>query len=1328
MYTNDLLERMDMAALADLARQQQIDPVQKSKAELIALILQAQQSIDASGFVGDLGTDSSGFVTTDKQSGTLPIDHFTGDGSGFVGADTGDGSGFIQEQDGSGFIGGDTGDGSGFIQDKNDPLGTSSGTDILGSSAIAKSRRHNLGPGDRIELGGTTYTLTAILSQDSGEAVIYKVQAGSEERVLKLYFEQTQQEREPNREALSRIREIRDRDILTLHDFGVGADKYQGRYCYEISDLARGGTLFDVPDYRAKYTPAFVEQHLIPEIYRGLRILHQNKIFHGDIKPQNIFYLDEAQTDLVIGDYGSAKTFDHDSGKTVDLADTLIATRFYMAPEQGQGIVSEKNDYYSFGMVLLHLLYPEQFAQDDNPRKGDRHKHKSITLKRFQGEPIVQYDPAYKRINDLIAGLTLERHENRWGASEVGRWLRGEYVPVAYTGTAAQPIKLGYATVRTPEDLIAVIEGEPNRWYGDLITDSDGYKALIGWYTSISNLSQKKVFEGMIQACKPEGALYVKEAILRYFQPELPARLGQTSYTLAESQDLRGEIRRYFADLDSVWKKSDLSTMRFALFQFEFALRQALPTVDAESRDLGERVLQSMAKQVEVTYSNDFSTYRTQVYQGIPTDAKKTELGYGRLLRIFYALNRPRFFRDLDNREYSNLEEVGLFFARNPKLYDQPILRLERAFFLNSVQRSDLARRDLQDFLFDIFQQRTQTQIQLQKLVVDKDRKYLFNYAYRKSLTAFFQQQKINPPFGEGNFSNAVQEVKKGPFELPQKAFDRFLEGIQQQHKIPREVIPAADLAAFQRKFLWSALRGHAGHGLSEWYASLVLLLPFALWGGLLLLGDNTGRSLLMQYFEASRLNDYVSDGEAYGHLVAGMYLVPIIWALAYLLALVPKLWAGPRLQLAGQRGNNTPRLMSIGGNDGFLALLWLLALPVVFYLANFMLELLAMVLCLLLGQRLLRWRRKAQSGKGISKWQIVIVSFMVFAGARIALEALQFQSEGGINWEQAPRGRGFIDLAYLVLAGLIFFLPPLAVQLPGAHNRPRFFIKLGAWVLLLLLWAQMSIRIGGWQKQNWFRQSFQLENLLDFSFVGTPDEPEPPAYVADTYLARITDNYAAINLRAGRGNSYQVLDQVPRGEEFLVQTHPSGWHLITRRNGMRGYMYKNMIDLSRQAVQEDLTGFPAYSTDDPQYIPTTQTEPEPPREQPRTQPREQPQPQPRRQDPAPSGERIAPRDPSRMTERELKGFLQQELTEIANPALTREDRRARSDALLPYFVSTQTPVTVQLSSGRPTANYGIQAYLVQLRITGRHLIYVESIKTEGGKVSALAVRAERRP
>ncbi|MCB0836607.1 MAG: protein kinase, partial [Bacteroidetes bacterium] len=403
--------------------------------------------------------DNSGFVTSrDDNSGFVTSKENNSDNSGFV-TNQDDNSGFVtNNDDGSSFVNPDD-NASGFITEEDQHSsfqsvddGGSSFVEESGSGAENKGKGssqrtvHQLGVGDSVQLNGKTYQILRIISSNSREAVIYQVKNDQGKILaLKLYHEHRNKRHEPNTTALFRISEIDDPDILKLYDFGTEDKKYQGKYCFEISDFAFGGNLLDTPNFKEIYSPRFLEEVVVDEIFKGIKKLHDKKIFHCDLKPQNIFFLKDNHSDLVIGDYGSSKTFEEGSEDQAKQFGTVIATHAYMPPEQGKGIISEKVDYYAFGMILLHLLYPEHFAQADNFAKTDTKKVSEIVEKQYAQKPIIEFNPQYGRLNELIGGLTLFMPQNRWGREEVEKWLRKEPVTVRYQGESLiNPINVNY--------------------------------------------------------------------------------------------------------------------------------------------------------------------------------------------------------------------------------------------------------------------------------------------------------------------------------------------------------------------------------------------------------------------------------------------------------------------------------------------------------------------------------------------------------------------------------------------------------------------------------------------------------------------------------------------------------------------------------------------------------------------------------------------------------------------------------------------------------------------------------------------------------------------
>ncbi|MCD4794504.1 MAG: SUMF1/EgtB/PvdO family nonheme iron enzyme [Bacteroidales bacterium] len=451
-----------------------------------------------------------------------------------------------------------------------------------------KSSVHNLKAGDNIILNNKEYKIIEVISESTGEAVIYKIE-NAEKNILslKLYFEFHDSENEPNTEALSRIKNIKDIDILRLYDFGTGINKYKGKYCFEISDFAHGHDLLKVENLKEKYKPDFIEKELISQIFKGILRLHENRIYHCDLKPQNVFYLDKEQIEIVIGDYGSAKTFEFDAEKKSRKTTTVKGTDFYLPPEQARGFISEKNDYYSFGMILLHLFYPEKILLNESEPKSLSHsKLKQIIERQFEAKPIIDYNPKYKRINSLIEGLTLVDFNLRWGKEQVEQWIKGEQINVIYKKStlyssdakiqADKRLIFGKHTINTVYDLRDYILNVPN-WYNDLIEDKDNRSDFTDWMLNLydGDKGKRSAFNRIVRHYSQEGVDIVADAIIRFFIPGHPVFFGLKMFDFNESPDLMKTTALAFSHLIfNLLESSSDNDIKLYLFRYEFALRQ----------------------------------------------------------------------------------------------------------------------------------------------------------------------------------------------------------------------------------------------------------------------------------------------------------------------------------------------------------------------------------------------------------------------------------------------------------------------------------------------------------------------------------------------------------------------------------------------------------------------------------------------------------------------------------------------------------------------------------------------------------------------------------
>ncbi len=652
-----------------------------------------------------------------------------------------------------------------------------------------KSRISGIVIGDRVLLKGKEYLIVEIISEGTGEANIFKIEDSTKNMyALKLYFEFNDPKDEPNYDSLDRIKNITDPDILRLHDFGVGVDKYLGKHCFEISDFAKGGNLFSVNNFKEKYTPEFIEEHVVKEIYLGIKKLHENKIYHCDLKPQNVFYLDKNQTDMVIGDYGSAKAYDLETEKELRRSSTVKGTDAYLSPEQARGIISEKNDYYSLGMILLHLLYPDQLTKENNTQQIDKNKFEKIVERQYNSQPVVDFNPSYKRLNNLIEGLTLINHINRFGKNEVEKWLNGEEVEVKYKATetdSVQPVKLGYATIKTKKDFIQIIETS-STWWEDLFEDVDTYFALKAWIGSYQDVSSRKIFDEMIHYYKPLGKEYVKESAIRYFDPEREIRIDMHSFNFFTTENVIDEVERYISKLDEIWKITSFEKVRFYLFQMEFSLKQLSLTMDGQNLVLVNSIIEKIFSAFGCI-PESFDSRKTQIQDEF--FVKNQKESYYKLIKLFYCFNPERSYKDLKNNEITSLQGIALSYLRDKNLYDHPLISIERKLFLEKNNKSDLIGLQYKDFIFSLLNDKTNYSFEFHSLVWINEFSYKINYKYSISLSNFIQKSGIQADSLVSMIKSDSIEFKMKLIPSKKTILKSFINELTKKHNIKSKLI-----------------------------------------------------------------------------------------------------------------------------------------------------------------------------------------------------------------------------------------------------------------------------------------------------------------------------------------------------------------------------------------------------------------------------------------------------------------------------------------------------------------------------------------------------------
>lgn len=138
---------------------------------------------------------------------------------------------------------------------------------------------------------------------------------------------------------------------------------------YMVMELINGCTLKEYQATHASISPR-VASKIVLEAAIALKYLHDKKITHLDIKPDNIMVTNDLSR-IVLIDFGLSRQFSDDGSS--DSQVLTAVSKGYAAPEQYYGITrfSPESDIYSLGATLYKLVTgvtpPEPHIIAENP-------------------------------------------------------------------------------------------------------------------------------------------------------------------------------------------------------------------------------------------------------------------------------------------------------------------------------------------------------------------------------------------------------------------------------------------------------------------------------------------------------------------------------------------------------------------------------------------------------------------------------------------------------------------------------------------------------------------------------------------------------------------------------------------------------------------------------------------------------------------------------------------------------------------------------------------------------------------------------------------------
>jgi serine/threonine-protein kinase len=151
--------------------------------------------------------------------------------------------------------------------------------------------------------------------------------------------------------------QLADPHIVVVHDFGL--DHEHGPYL--VMEYLQGQTLRERLQSEGKL-PFRAAVQLSAQLMLALIHAHSKNIVHRDIKPDNIFFLNQSGVRLHVRvlDFGIARIYrgdDTSKGDPLTQPGAVLGTPRYMSPEQLAGMpVDARSDLYSAAMVIHEAL------------------------------------------------------------------------------------------------------------------------------------------------------------------------------------------------------------------------------------------------------------------------------------------------------------------------------------------------------------------------------------------------------------------------------------------------------------------------------------------------------------------------------------------------------------------------------------------------------------------------------------------------------------------------------------------------------------------------------------------------------------------------------------------------------------------------------------------------------------------------------------------------------------------------------------------------------------------------------------------------------------
>lgn len=348
-----------------------------------------------------------------------------------------------------------------------------------GEGAVLGTRREGVSAGYvRVNLPPELAVLFEVLGEvaSGGESDVLLVRRrddGGRSAALKIYRHGL----EPDPEALALIRALPREHVVEIYDCGRS-----GAGWWEEQEYIEHGSLAELLDADGPALAADRLREVIAELAGALAAVHP--VLHRDVKPTNIFVRTVEPLDLVLGDFGLARStaFTH-------IVSTVAGSLAYQSPEALDGGASPARDWWAVGMIVAeaaigrHPFFDPALGWPPAAEMRIALTTRPVPLDGIEDE----------RVRLLCRGLLVRDPRRRWGVSDVRSWLDGGTPAIADEtatvrggdrGAAIQPFVFAGQRCTTPEQLAPLLAqhwDEALRLISGAASEAPDYVRLAGW-------------------------------------------------------------------------------------------------------------------------------------------------------------------------------------------------------------------------------------------------------------------------------------------------------------------------------------------------------------------------------------------------------------------------------------------------------------------------------------------------------------------------------------------------------------------------------------------------------------------------------------------------------------------------------------------------------------------------------------------------------------------------------------------------------------------------------------------------------------------------------